>query len=49
MIGNDWDTYLKEEYDKPYFKELTGFVEKEYKEKTIYPSFLIFYQAMVVS
>ena len=37
MIGNDWDTYLKEEYDKPYFKELTGFVEKEYKEKTIYP------------
>ena len=37
MIGNDWDTYLKEEYDKPYFKELTGFAEKEYKEKTIYP------------
>jgi len=37
MIGNDWDNYLKEEYEKPYFKELIGFVEEEYQNKTIYP------------
>ena len=37
MIGNDWDIYLKEEYSKDYFKKLIDFVNKEYKEKTIYP------------
>ncbi len=37
VIGNKWDTLLKEELDKPYFKELLHFVEKEYQTKTIYP------------
>ncbi len=37
MIGNDWDEILKDEMDKPYFKELINFIEEEYKEKTIYP------------
>jgi len=37
MIGNDWDQHLKEEYKKEYFINLLNFVEKEYKEKTIYP------------
>lgn len=37
MIGNSWDLYLKEEYEKEYFKELLDFVNKEYKEKIIYP------------
>ena len=37
MIGNSWDLYLKEEYEKEYFKELLEFVNKEYKEKIIYP------------
>ena len=37
MIGNSWDIYLKEEFNKPYFKELIGFVEEEYQNKTIYP------------
>lgn len=37
MIGNDWDIYLKDEYNKDYFKKLIDFVNKEYKEKTIYP------------
>ena len=32
MIGNDWDIYLKEEYNKDYFKKLIDFVNKEYKE-----------------
>lgn len=37
MIGNDWDLYLEEEYNKDYFKKLIQFIDKEYKEKTIYP------------
>lgn len=37
MIGNDWDDYLKEEYNKEYFKKLINFVNNEYKEKIIYP------------
>lgn len=37
MIGNDWDLYLKEEYQKDYYKELISFVDEEYKNKTIYP------------
>lgn len=37
MIGNDWDIYLKDEYNKPYFKELINFIDEEYRNKTIYP------------
>ncbi len=37
MIGNSWDIYLKEEFQKEYFKELLEFVKEEYKTKTIYP------------
>ncbi len=37
MIGNDWDTYLKEEYEKEYFKKLIEFINKEYQDKKIHP------------
>ena len=37
MIGNSWDLYLKDEYEKDYFKELIKFVNSEYVSKTIYP------------
>lgn len=37
MIGNHWDELLKEEFQKPYFKELMNFVKEEYKNKTVYP------------
>ena len=37
MIGNDWDLYLKEEYNKDYFKNLINFIDNEYSKKTIYP------------
>ena len=30
MIGNNWDTILKEEFEKEYFKELMKFVSQEY-------------------
>lgn len=37
MIGNEWDSLLKEEFNKEYFIKLMDFVKKEYKEHTIYP------------
>ncbi|MGL4389560.1 MAG: uracil-DNA glycosylase [Carnobacterium maltaromaticum] len=37
IIGNDWDTYLENEYRKEYFRELQEFLAKEYNEKTIFP------------
>ena len=36
-IGNGWDGLLKDEFLKPYFKELTDFVEEEYKNYVIHP------------
>lgn len=38
MIGNDWDEVLKDEYIKPYFKELIDFVNQEYEERICYPA-----------
>lgn len=32
-----WKEVLKEEFEKPYFKELTDFVKAEYTEQTVYP------------
>ena len=37
MIGNDWDTILKEEMEKPYFINLLNIIKHEYQTKTIYP------------
>ena len=37
MIGNDWDTVLKDEYEKAYFQDLLKFVKNEYNDKVIYP------------
>lgn len=46
MIGNKWDIILKEEFDKPYFKELMQFIKNEYKEKTIYPYYPNIFNAL---
>ena len=37
MIGNSWDEILKEEYQKDYFKNIAMFINKQYREKTIFP------------
>lgn len=37
MIGNSWDLYLKEEYNKDYFKNIIQMVNKEYSEKECFP------------
>lgn len=36
-IDPTWKSRLKEEFEKPYFQELTGFVKEEYLTQTIYP------------
>lgn len=37
MFQNGWTQFLKDEFEKPYFKELSAFLTKEYSTKTIYP------------
>lgn len=32
-----WKSFLKAEFDKPYFRELSAFLHEEYENKTIYP------------
>lgn len=36
-IENTWRQALADEWDKPYFKELTDFVRQEYATKTVFP------------
>ena len=36
-LGNDWDEILKDEWEKPYYKELRQFLKKEYSTYEIYP------------
>lgn len=37
MIDNEWFTYLKPEFSKPYYKALYEFVKDEYKNYVVYP------------
>ncbi len=37
-IDSSWKEHLCEEFEKPYFRTLSGFVRKEYESETIYPS-----------
>lgn len=34
---NDWDEILKDEFEKPYYKELRAFLKMEYSTRRIYP------------
>lgn len=36
-IGNDWDEILKDEWAKPYYVNLRGFLKTEYSSRTVYP------------
>ena len=46
MIGNDWDIILKDEYNKPYFKELMNKVNTEYKNNICYPEYNNIFKAL---
>lgn len=36
-IGNDWDEILADEWQKPYYLKLRGFLKTEYASHTVYP------------
>ncbi|MDR0223003.1 MAG: uracil-DNA glycosylase [Oscillospiraceae bacterium] len=36
-IGNEWDGLLKDEWEKPYYKRLRGFLKREYRDYAVYP------------
>lgn len=36
-LGNDWDEILKDEWQKPYYQNLRGFLKQEYQSTTVYP------------
>ena len=38
-IHPSWKQHLQEEFDKPYFKKLTEFVNQEYAQHTCYPKY----------
>lgn len=46
MINKKWDIILKEEFHKPYFKELGIFVKQEYKHKQIFPPYENIFDAL---
>lgn len=37
MIHNEWFPWLKQEWDQPYFRELSAFLKIQYQTKEIYP------------
>ena len=36
-IESSWQQRLQEEFDKPYFEHLVGFVKEEYARYTVFP------------
>ena len=36
-MHESWQSFLKTEFNKPYFKELSAFLHEEYETKTIFP------------
>jgi uracil-DNA glycosylase len=45
-IEESWKEQLKEEFEKPSFKELAAFVRAEYQAKTVYPPPSCLFQAL---
>ena len=37
-LGNDWDSILADEWQKPYYLELRRFLKSEYSTQTVYPN-----------
>ena len=47
MINKNWDIVLKDEIQKDYFKSLSIFIKKEYKNKTIFPPYENIFDALL--
>lgn len=37
MLTNDWSLALKDEFNKPYYRDLYRFIKEEYSTKVVYP------------
>ena len=46
QIGNDWDSLLFGEFDKPYYRELREFLVQEYRSTTVYPNMYDIFNAL---
>lgn len=46
ILKNDWWELLKEEFEKPYYKELRVFLKEEYAHHTIYPDMYDIFNAL---
>lgn len=44
-IDENWKQHLQEEFEKPYFEQLTSFVKQEYDTNTCYPKFNQIFEA----
>ncbi len=45
-FGNDWDSLLKEEFEKDYYIQLRQFLKQEYRTKRIYPDMYHIFNAL---
>ncbi len=45
-LGNDWDTILADEWQKPYYRQLHDFLKSEYSSKRIYPNMYDIFNAL---
>ena len=48
-INNGWDLILKDEFKKDYFLKMMNFLDKEYKEKRIFPARSEIFKALELS
>lgn len=46
MINKNWDIVLQNDFKQDYFAKLGTFVKREYKEKTVYPSYNNIFNAL---
>ena len=46
FLYNDWQDYLKEEFEKPYYLNLREFLKEAYTRETIFPPAKEIYQAL---
>ncbi len=45
-IGNEWDTILKEEFEKEYYKKIREFLKQEYTHYRIFPDMNLIFNAL---
>src|SRR5690625_4453136 len=49
LITNDWQEILKQEFEKPYFKQLELFLQEAYQNKLIFPMYKDIFNALIAT